>query len=239
MIAGLGYMGYVRLLDPTYLLVIIGMVISLVASARVKSTFNKYSSVRSMSGLTGEQAARRILDRAGLTAIGVEHVRGKLSDHYDPRTKTVRLSDSTFGSASVAAVGVAAHECGHALQHNEGYAPLQIRSALVPIANIGSKLGIPIIFLGVILSYNYTMIQIGIWAFAIGILFQIVTLPVEFNASSKALVLLETNGILGSQEVVGSRKVLNAAALTYVAAALASILSLVRLVLIFGGRNDD
>ncbi|MFI3212610.1 MAG: zinc metallopeptidase [Eubacteriales bacterium] len=233
----MGY-GYGMYFDSTYILVLIGAIISIWASARVKSTFNKYAKVRSMSGMTGAQVARRILDQNGLYEVGVEHIGGTLSDHYDPRTKMVRLSDSTYGANSVAAVGVAAHECGHALQHKEEYVPLRIRSAIVPAANIGSKLGMPIIILGVLLSYNYFLIQVGIWVFSLAVLFQLVTLPVEFNASTRALKMLEGYGILGNGEVRGSRKVLSAAAMTYVAAAAASILQLLRLVMLFGRRRD-
>ncbi len=225
-------------MDWTYILVLIGAVLSIAASAKVNSTFNKYQKIRSMSGMTGAEAASRILNQAGLYDIRIEHVSGNLTDHYDPKSKVLRLSDSTYASPSVAAVGVAAHECGHALQHNEGYTPLKIRSALVPAANIGSKMGIPIVILGVILSYNYTLIQLGIWVFAIAVLFQLVTLPVEFNASGRALAILEGQGILGNTEIRQCKKVLSAAALTYVAAAAASILQLLRLVILFGGKND-
>ena len=191
-----------------------------------------------MSGMTGAQAAARILNQAGIYDVRIEHISGTLTDHYDPKSKVLRLSDATYSSPSVAAVGVAAHECGHALQHNDGYGPLKLRSALVPAANIGSRLGIPIVILGVILSYNSTLIQIGIWVFAIAVLFQLVTLPVEFNASGRALAILEGQGILGATEIGQCRKVLSAAALTYVAAAAASILQLLRLVILFGGRDD-
>ena len=225
-------------MDWTYILVLIGAVLSIAASAKVNSTFNKYQKIRSMSGMTGAEAASRILNQAGLYDIRIEHVSGNLTDHYDPKSKVLRLSDSTYASPSVAAVGVAAHECGHALQHNEGYTPLKIRSALVPAANIGSKMGIPIVILGVILSYNYTLIQLGIWVFAIAVLFQLVTLPVEFNASGRALAILEGQGILGNTEIRQCKKVPSAAALTYVAAAAASILQLLRLVILFGGKND-
>lgn len=225
--------------DPTYILVVIGAILSLWASARVKSTFNKYAGVRSMSGLTGAEAARRLLDNAGLSDVRIEHVSGDLSDHYDPRSRVLRLSDSTYSSPSVAAVGVAAHECGHAIQHSEGYAPLSIRSALVPAANIGSRLGIPIILIGVLFGSASFLIQVGIWVFSLSVLFQLVTLPVEFNASSRALVLLDQYGILGSQELDDCKKVLKAAALTYVAAAAASILSLIRLMLLFGGKRGS
>ncbi|MDD2972832.1 MAG: zinc metallopeptidase [Lachnospiraceae bacterium] len=235
---GYGY-GMGMFMDPTYILVLIGAILSIVASARVNSTFNKYARVRSMTGMTGAEAAQRLLHHAGITDVRVEHIRGNLTDHYDPRAKVLRLSDATYGSASVAAVGVAAHECGHAIQHQEGYLPLQIRSALVPVANFGSKLGIPIILLGILFGYNYTLVQIGIWVFALAVGFQVITLPVEFNASSRAVRLLDQQGILAGQEVKDCRKVLGAAALTYVAAAAASILQLLRLVLIFGGGRND
>lgn len=225
--------------DPTYILVLIGAIVSIWASARVNSTFHKYSSVRSMSGMTGAQAAERILRGAGIYDVGIEHIGGQLTDHYDPRSKILRLSDSTFYSESVAAIGVAAHECGHAIQHEEGYAPLKLRSALVPAANIGSKLGIPIILLGILFGLNEVLVPVGIWVFSLSVLFQLVTLPVEFNASGRAVAILGGQGILNSQEVPVCRKVLNAAALTYVAAAAASILQLLRLVLLFGGRRRD
>ena len=187
--------------------------------------------------MTGAQAAQRILELSGIYDVRVEHISGKLTDHYDPSSKVLRLSDATYGSDSIAAIGVAAHECGHALQHNKGYAPLQIRSALVPAANIGSKLGIPMILIGVLLGANSTLVTIGIWVFALAVLFQIVTLPVEFNASHRAVQILDRQGILAGEEVRQCRKVLNAAALTYVAAAAASILQLLRLVILFGGRD--
>ena len=192
-----------------------------------------------MSGMTGAQAAQTLLNDAGIYDVRIERVSGRLSDHYDPIGKVLRLSDSTFADSSVAAIGVAAHECGHAIQHNENYGPLVLRSTLVPVANLGSRLGIPIIILGVILSYNNLLIQIGIWVFAIAVFFQIVTLPVEINASRRATVLLEQYGILGRQEIGGCKKVLTAAAMTYVAAAASAILSLLRLILLFGNRRDD
>ena len=223
--------------DPTYLLVLIGAVICLIASARVKTTFQKYSQYRSMSGMTGAQAAERILRSAGINDVTIHHVSGSLTDHYNPAKKTLNLSDSVYGSASVAAVGVAAHECGHAVQHHKGYAPLKIRTALVPAANIGSRAGIPLIFLGVLLGMNQLFIQIGIWVFALAVLFQLVTLPVEFNASGRALAMLGDYGMLERDETNGCRSVLNAAALTYVAAAASAILQLLRLVLLFGGSD--
>ena len=223
--------------DWTYLLVIIGALLSIFASMRVNSTFNKYAKVRSMTGMTGAEAAQRILQYNGIYDVRIQQVSGTLTDHYDPRNKTLNLSDATYASASVAAVGVAAHECGHAIQHNVGYGPLKFRSTLVPAANIGSKLGIPIILLGILLSYNSVLIQIGIWVFALAVLFQVVTLPVEFNASSRAVQALDQMGILAGQEVSQCRKVLSAAALTYVAAAASAILQLLRLVILFGGNR--
>lgn len=233
----LGY-PYFYYFDWTYILVIIGAVLSIWASSRVNSTYNRYSKVRSATGMTGAQAARRILDYNGLTNVQIEHVRGNLTDHYDPSRKILRLSDATYGSTSVAAIGVAAHECGHAVQDKEGYGPLIIRSKLVPASNLGSKLGIPLIILGIILSYNQVLIQIGIWVFCLAVLFQIVTLPVEFNASNRALAMIESYGITGTQETAYCKKVLSAAALTYVAAAATAILQLLRL-LILTRRGDD
>lgn len=230
-----GYYG--AYFDPTYWLVIIGALLCIFAQMRISSTFNKYSKVRSRSGMTGAQAAQRILQLSGIYDVGIEHIGGNLTDHYDPSSKILRLSDATYSSSSVAAIGVAAHECGHALQHHNGYAPLKIRTALVPAANIGSKLGIPIILLGVILGMNQLFIQIGIWVFAIAVLFQIVTLPVEFNASGRALNMLASYGMMENDETRGCRKVLSAAALTYVAAAASSILQLLRLVLLFGNNR--
>lgn len=233
------YYGYGYYFDPTYILVLIGAVLSIAASAKVNSTYSKYSRVRSMTGMTGAQAAERILYQAGIRDVRVEHIRGNLTDHYDPRSKVVRLSDATYNSPSVAAVGVAAHECGHVLQHHEGYAPLKIRTALVPAANIGSRLGIPLILIGMLFGANSALITIGIWVFCLAVLFQIVTLPVELNASHRAVQILDRQGILRGEEVGQCRKVLGAAALTYVAAAAASILQLLRLVLLFGGRDRD
>ena len=225
--------------DWTYLLVIVGAVLSMIASARVQSTFNKYAKVRSMTGMTGAEAAERILHYNGIYDVQIQRVSGNLTDHYNPSKKVLSLSDSTYASASVAAVGVAAHECGHAIQHDVGYGPLKLRSSLVPVANIGSKLGIPLILLGVFLSYNSVLIQIGIWVFALAVLFQVVTLPVEFNASSRAVEALDSMGILAGEEVSQCRKVLSAAALTYVAAAASAILQLLRLIILFGNRRRD
>ena len=235
----MGYYGYYGF-DWTYLMVLAGAVLSLIASAKVNSTFQKYARVRSMSGMTGAQVARRILDRNGLTDIPVEHVSGNLSDHYDPTRKVLRLSDSTYNSPSVAAIGVAAHECGHAIQHKVGYGPLKLRTMIVPAANLGSRLGMPIILLGLFFGGGGSfLVNLGIWVFSLAVLFQIVTLPVEFNASSRALVMLEDYGILGQEEKRKAKSVLSAAAMTYVAAAASSILQLLRLIILFGGRSND
>ena len=227
--------------DPTYILVIIGAVICLIASARVKLTFRKYNRVRSMSGMTGAQAAERILNSAGIYDVRIEHVSGDLTDHYDPRNKVLRLSDSTYSSASVAAVGVAAHECGHAIQHQKDYAPLSIRSAIVPVANFGSAAAWPLSIIGMLFSSQTGMflINIGILCFSLAVLFQIVTLPVEFNASRRAIHMLGDTGILGAEELRSTRKVLGAAALTYVAGAAAAVLQLVRLLLLSDSKSRN
>jgi hypothetical protein len=220
--------------DTTYVLVIIGAVLCMLASARVTSVFGKYSTVQSRSHLTGKEAAERILRANGIRDVQVGHVRGNLTDHYDPRDKTLKLSDSTYNSTSVAAIGVAAHECGHAIQHHEGYVPLRVRGALVPVANFGSTLAWPLILIGFLLNGNTAMIfiQLGIALFLAAVLFQIVTLPVEFNASSRALRTLSEGRILSEDEIRTTKKVLSAAALTYVASAVSSILQLLRLILI-------
>ena len=227
--------------DPTYILVIIGAIICMAASGMVKSTFNKYSKYRSMSGMTGAQAAQRILDAAGIHDVQIRHISGSLTDNYNPMQKTLNLSDAVCNSTSVAAIGVAAHECGHAIQHAKKYAPLSIRSAFVPIANIGSTLAWPVILIGALMNSRSSMlvIDIGIFLFSFAVIFQLLTLPVEFNASRRALVELERLGILGTQEVGSTRKVLTAAALTYVAGAASAILQLLRIILLFGGRRDD
>lgn len=224
-------------MDPMYILVILMGILCIWAGYRVKSVYKKYSKERSMSGMTGAMAALEILRRNGVTDVSVQHVAGELTDHYDPRTRVVNLSDSTYGSDSVAAVGVAAHECGHVMQHQTGYIPLQIRTAIVPAANIGSHAGIPIIVLGMFLSFS-PLITIGIWVFSLAVLFQVVTLPVEFNASRRALVMLEDYGILAEDEVAKSRKVLSAAAMTYVASAASAVVQLLRLILLNGRRRD-
>lgn len=227
--------------DPTYILVVIGAVICMIASARVKGTFNKYSQLRSMSGMNGAQVAQRVLQAAGIYDVQVRHVSGSLTDHYDPRTKTVNLSDPVYNATSVAALGVAAHECGHAIQHAKSYVPLSIRSALVPIANFGSMLAWPVILIGLFFNTRSSglIIDIGILLFSAAVLFQLVTLPVEFDASRRALVMLRTQGILADDELRYTRRVLKSAALTYVASAAAAILQLIRIILITNGRRRD
>ena len=225
--------------DPTYILIIVAAVISLIAQLLVSSRFSKYSKVASRSGFTGAQAASHILQSQGIYDVSIRRVSGNLTDHYDPRSKTLNLSESVYDNYSVAAVGVAAHECGHAIQHARGYAPLAFRSALVPVANLGSKLSWLFIILGIIFSMNQTLLYIGIIMFSAAVLFQLVTLPVEFNASGRALKLLKETGVLMNDEVGKTRKVLAAAALTYIAAAATAILQLLRLILLFGGRDRD
>lgn len=227
--------------DPTYSLVLIGLLLCLAASARVRSTYAKYGRVRSRSGLTGREAAERILRSAGIYDVRIEHVSGNLTDHFDPRNRVLRLSDATYQSASVAAVGVAAHECGHAIQHSRGYAPLKIRSAIVPVANFGSAIAWPLILLGLLFNSrsSYLLIQIGILAFSFAVLFQLVTLPVEFNASRRAVQILGESGMLLPDELSMTKKVLRAAALTYVAGAASAILQLLRIILLTGGRRRE
>lgn len=232
-----GY-GYGFYYDRTYILLIIGALISLIASAKLKSTFAKYKNIPSACGLTGAQAALHILRAAGITDVQVRSVSGSLTDHYDPRNKTVNLSRDVYNKTSLAALGVAAHECGHAIQHAVQYKPLEIRGAIVPLVNLGSTLSWPIFFLGLVMSIE-PLITAGILLFSLAVLFQLVTLPVEINASARALEMLENTGILGHEENRGARKVLTAAALTYVAALLSSILQLLRLILLSGRRDDD
>lgn len=227
--------------DPTYSLVLIGLLLCLAASAQVRSTYAKYGRVRSRSGLTGREAAERILRSAGIYDVRIEHVSGNLTDHFDPGNRVLRLSDATYQSASVAAVGVAAHECGHAIQHSRGYAPLKIRSAIVPVANFGSAIAWPLILLGLLFNSrsSYLLIQIGILAFSFAVLFQLVTLPVEFNASRRAVQILGESGMLLPDELSMTKKVLRAAALTYVAGAASAILQLLRIILLTGGRRRE
>ncbi|MEG1143759.1 MAG: zinc metallopeptidase [Clostridium sp.] len=233
-----GYYGYG--LDPTIILVLIGVVLSMWASARVNRTFSKYSKVRSMTGMTGADAAKKLLNSQGIYDVTVRKVAGNLTDHYDPRTKTVNLSESVYDSTSVSAIGVAAHECGHAMQDNTEYVPLKLRGAIIPVVNIGAQISWPIILLGVFIAgAGSPLVQLGILFFSLSVLFQLITLPVEFNASARAVKLLGETGILQGEEVGETKKVLGAAALTYVAAAAGSILQLLRLLILFGGRRDD
>lgn len=234
------YPGYYYF-DPTYMLVLMGVVLCMLASAKVNSTYARYANVRNHAGITGAMAAERILHQMGIYDVSIQRVAGNLTDHYDPRGKVLRLSDATYGSTSVAALGVAAHECGHAIQHATNYMPLQLRGALVPVANFGAKISWPMILLGLIMNGNMSalLINLGIILFSAAVLFQVVTLPVEFNASSRALSILKGTGILYEEEVRQAKKVLSAAALTYVASAASAILQLLRLVLITGGRRRN
>lgn len=232
----IGY-GY-GLFDPTFILIIIGLVISLWASWYVKHNFNKYDQYPSQRGVTAKEAARFILDKAGLSNIQIKQVQGNLTDNYNPGDKTLNLSESTYDSTSVAAIGVAAHECGHAIQDQKNYMPMRVRSAIVPAVNLGSSASFPIIILGMVLGMNHFLITIGIWLFALVVLFQVVTLPVEFNASRRAVNILDSGDLLTSQEVPMVKQVLMAAALTYVAAAISTALQLLRLIIIFGNNRD-
>ena len=227
--------------DSTYILVLIGAAICMIASANVKSTYNRYSTVRSASGMTGAQVAERILRMAGITDVRVGHVAGNLTDHYNPASKVLNLSDTVYNSTSVAAIGVAAQECGHAIQHAKGYAPLSLRNMFVPVANFGSAIAWPVILIGVFINSESSqlIINAGIFLFSFAVIFQLITLPVEFNASQRALTILAQQGILGQQELSHTKKVLGAAALTYVAGAAAAILQLLRVILLFGGRRRD
>ncbi len=204
--------------------------IPIIASANVKLTYSKYSEVRNSRGLTADEVARRILDSHGLYNVRIEHIRGNLSDHFDPTANVVRLSDSVYGQTSVAAIGVAAHECGHAVQHAEGYSPVIIRSKMVPVTNFCSQVSYILILIGIFMSFNQVLINIGIILFLAVVAFQFITLPVEFNASSRALKTLENDAILDINEVPKAKKVLRAAALTYVAALITSVLQLLRLI---------
>ena len=230
---GYGYYG----IDMSYIVLVMPAILfSLWAQTKVNSTFSKYQRVRCYSGYTGSQIARRILDENGLSNVRVERVSGSLTDHYDPRTHVVRLSDSVYNSDSVAAIGVAAHETGHAVQHATGYGPLGLRNAIIPLTNFGSKLSMPLILMGLILN-SYTLAMTGIIAFSMVALFQLITLPVEFNASRRAMRTL-SNGMLSDRELGGARQVLTAAALTYVAALLVSAMQLLRLLLLVNRRRD-
>ena len=228
--------------DWTYVyLVLPCLLLSLWASAHVNSTFRRYSKQRSQRGLTGADAAARVLAANGVRDVRIEHISGNLTDHYDPRTNVIRLSDNVYGSTSTAAIGVACHEAGHAVQYAQSYAPIKLRAAIIPLTNFGSKLAMPLILLGLLLSSLGRMsnffIYLGIACFGFSLVFQLVTLPVEFNASRRALAAIEQTGILTDEERAGARKTLTAAALTYVAATAAALAQLLRLLVLFGGRN--
>jgi hypothetical protein len=224
--------------DATYILVLIGAVISFAASLNVNGTFKRYSKFGNSRGITAQQAAEAILHSAGIYDVRIERIRGSLTDHYSPNEKVLRLSDSVYGQTSVAAIGVAAHECGHAIQHQQGYAPLKLRSASVPIANIGSSLSWPMILLGLVFGWS-GLADVGVLLFIFVVAFQLITLPVEFNASNRALKILNSQNMLYGNELSGARKVLKAAALTYVAAAFSSILQLLRLILLTQGNSRN
>ena len=233
-----GY-GYGYGMDPWFILLIVAMIFSMVAQTKVYSTFNKYSRVRNRAGFTGAQVATQMLQNAGIYDVSVQRVAGNLTDHYDPRTKTLRLSQGVYDSMSVAALGVAAHETGHAIQHDVGYAPLALRSFFVPLANFGSRLAFPLIVIGFIVAGGgSTLVTLGILFFSLSVAFTVITLPVEFNASHRAIDLLVADGFLTSDEIGGAKKVLSAAAMTYVAAAFAAVVQLLRLIAIFGRRDD-
>lgn len=228
--------------DMTYLLLVLPCIIlSLWASSNVKNTFNKYASKRSIRGLTGAQAALNILQSNGITNIRIERVSGTLSDHFDPKTNTIRLSDDVYDSASIASIGVACHEAGHAVQHATHYLPIKLRAAVIPITNFGSKLAMPLIVIGLLLSflgnYSYTLVYIGIGCFALTLLFELVTLPVEFNASYRAIQGIQQSNLLTTDEIKGAKKTLQAAALTYIAATATTLAQLLRLILLFGNRS--
>ena len=230
---------YPMYFDWTYLLVIVGIVLSMIASSRVKNTFEQYSKVYAVRGMTGAQAAQYILRQEGITDVTIGRIAGNLTDHYDPRSKTLRLSDTVYGSTSVSAISVAAHECGHAVQDARGYLPLALRTAIVPIANFGGHLSWPLVILGIILGGIPILIKVGVLLFAAVVAFHLITLPVEFNASSRALKGLEASGILQGEENTFARKVLGAAALTYVASAAAMSLQFLRLLLLTRGYRRD
>ncbi len=236
--SGYGYGFYGLTWTWTYVLVIIGVVVCLAASARLRRTYNKYNQVRSASGMTGAQAAEAILRSQGITDVRITHVTGNLTDHYNPSDNTLGLSDSSFQNTSVAAVGIAAHECGHAIQHHTNYMPVRIRAGFVPVTRVTSVIAWPLIIFGSLITGSSSLlVDIGIVLFSFSVFFQLVTLPVEYNASNRALRVLEDTGILGGEELAGTKRVLRAAALTYVASAAAIILQLLRLLLIYGGRS--
>lgn len=224
--------------DPTWWLILAGMLLCIATSANVNTTYKKYAHMNNANGYSAAWVAERILKNAGIYNVRVEHIEGELNDHYDPRHKVVRLSDSVYDSESVAAIGVAAHECGHVIQDAKGYWPIRIRNAIVPVVNIGSRVSWPLILLGILFGLT-KVVDAGIILFSTALLFQIITLPVEWNASKRAMAILRQEGILREEEAVGARKVLNAAALTYVAGTVATALQLLRLFLLFGRRRRN
>ena len=225
--------------DWTYLVLVLPcLILAMWASSNVNSTFKKYSAQRSVRGITGAEAAQRVLRHNGVVGVRIERVSGDLTDHYDPRTNVIRLSDSVYDSTSTAAIGVAAHEAGHAVQYAQSYGPIKLRSAIIPITNIGSRLAMPLILLGILFSsFGNTLVMLGIAAFGLSVVFQLITLPVEFDASRRAMNAIETAGLLTEEEQLGAKRTLKAAALTYVAATATAIAQLVRLIIIFGGRG--
>ncbi|MBQ1982535.1 MAG: zinc metallopeptidase [Clostridia bacterium] len=228
--------------DWTIIILIPAMIFAFFAQSRVQSTFKQYAKVASRRGITGAEAARRVLDAAGLYQVRIEQVSGHLTDHYDPRDNVIRLSNSVYGSTGIAAIGVAAHEAGHACQHAEAYLPIKVRAAIIPLTRFGSALAMPLFIIGMLSAASSALGDVfmlaGILFFSFSTLFQLVTLPTEFNASARAMRVLEEGGVLTADELPGARKTLSAAALTYVAALAASIASLLRLILIFNGRRD-
>lgn len=229
--------------DWTYVVLVLPCVIfAMAASANVNSTFKRYSKELSRRHLTGAEAAQRVLSANGVSGVRFERVSGNLTDHYDPRSNVIRLSDDVFGSTSIAAIGVACHEAGHAVQYAKGYAPIKLRAAIIPVTNFGSRLAMPLILLGLLFSagsyFGDTMVYLGIACFGLSVLFQLVTLPVEFNASRRALQAIESNELLTEEEYRGARKTLTAAAMTYVAATAVALAQLLRLLMIFDGRRS-
>jgi len=228
--------------DWTYLLIVLPCIIlSMLASSSVNSTFNKYSKVNSIRRLTGAEAAQRVLSANGVRGVRIERVSGNLTDHYDPKTNVIRLSDSVHSSTSVAAIGVAAHEAGHAVQYAQNYGPIKVRAAIIPLTNFGSRIAMPLILAGILLtflgSFSTTLVYLGIAAFSLSLVFQLVTLPVEFNASRRAMETIETSGLLTHEEQQGAKKTLKAAAMTYVAATAVAMAQVARLLILFGGRR--
>ena len=236
--------GYYYGFDITYVVLVLPCVIfALLASAMVKSRFKKFSKQLSIRNITGAEAARRVLLHSGVTNVRIERISGNLTDHYDPKENVIRLSQEVYDGTSTAAIGVACHEAGHAVQYAQNYGPIKLRSAIIPVTNIGSKLAIPLILAGVVLSYlmnwSYTLVYVGIACFGLSLLFQLVTLPVEFNASRRAMTIIEETDILTEEERKGARKMLTAAAMTYVAAAAVALAQLLRLIMLFSGRRRD